>query len=72
VRRLALPFAILVGGSIAARPALELVGLAGDLLAVVPQGLLEIPAASIPQVQTVVLGALLLVAVVLGMQMLED
>jgi hypothetical protein len=45
---------------------------AGNLLAVVPQGLLEAPAAWVPQVQTVVLGALLLVAVVLGMQMLED
>lgn len=72
VRRLSLPFAILIGGSIAAKPALELASVAGNLLAVVPQGLLEAPAAWVPQVQTVVLGALLLVAVVLGMQMLED
>ena len=72
VRRLTLPLAILIGGGIAARPALELAALAGNLLTVVPQSLLEAPAASIPQIQTVVLGALLLVAVVVGMQMLED
>jgi hypothetical protein len=72
VRRLTLPIAILIGGCVAAKPALELAGVAGNLLAVVPHGLLDVPAAWIPQLQTVVLGALLLVAVVLGMQMLED
>lgn len=72
VRRLALPFAVLAGGSVAARPALELAGVVGNLLAVVPQSLLQVPATWFPQLQTVVFGALLLVAVVLWMQMLED
>ena len=72
VRRLSLPLAILIGGGIAAKPTVEFVGVAGNLLAIVPQGLLEAPAAWMPQMQTVVLGAFLLVAVILGMQMLED
>jgi hypothetical protein len=72
LRRLTLPVAMLVGGSIAAKPVLQLAAAVSKLLMVVPQGLLEIPVAWVPQLQTVVIGAMLLVAVILGMRMLEE
>jgi hypothetical protein len=72
IQRLALPVAMLVGGAIAIKPATQLVIAASKLLAIVPQGMLNIPATWIPQMQTVVLGAMLLAAVLLGTRMLEE
>ena len=82
VQRLALPIAMLVGGAIAIKPASQLVAAASKLLAIVPQGLLDAPTTWIPQVQnvafgatltqTVVLGAMLLVAGVLGTRILIE
>jgi hypothetical protein len=72
LRRLALPVAMLIGGSIAAKPAIQLAAATGKLLAVVPRGWLEIPLNWIPQMQIIVPGAMLLCAVMLGMRMLED
>jgi hypothetical protein len=45
---------------------------ASKLMTVVPQGMFEMPAAWIPQIQIVVLGAMLLAAGMLGIRMLEE
>ena len=70
VRRLALPVAMLVGGAIAIKPATQLVIGLSKLLAVVPQGLLDVPTKWLPQMQTVVFGATLTQTVVLGAMLL--
>jgi hypothetical protein len=72
IRRLALPVAILVGGSVAAKPLAELTLAASKLLAVMPQDLLAIPTDWLPQVQLIVVGAMLLGAGSLGLRLLED
>ena len=72
LRRLALPIAMLVGGSIAIKPIAQLSVAVSKLLTVIPMELLETPVAWIPQPQYVVLGAMLLAAAMLGMRMLED
>jgi len=72
LRRLALPIAMLVGGSIAIKPIAQLSVAVSKLLTVVPMELLETPIAVFPQLQYIVLGAMLLVAGMLGLRMLED
>jgi len=72
LRRLALPVAIFVGGSIAIKPVSQLSVAVSKLLTVIPVELLETPVAWIPQPQYVVLGAMLLAAAMLGMRMLEE
>lgn len=67
LRRLALPAAFVVGGSIAFKPGLHLAVAAGKLLTVVPQGFLDLPAPWIPPMQVVFLGAMLLIAMMLGL-----
>jgi hypothetical protein len=67
LRRLALPAAILVGGSIALKPLLDLAAAATALLSVLPQGPLVLPAPWIPSMQVVVLGAMLFIAMMLGL-----
>ncbi len=72
LRRLTLPIAIFVGGSIAIKPIAQLSVAVSKLLTVIPMELLETPIAVFPQIQYVVLGAMLLVAGLLGLRMLED
>lgn len=72
LRRLALPIAMFVGGSIAIKPISQLSVAVSKLLTVIPMELLETPVAWMPQLQYVVLGAMLLVASMLGIRMLED
>ena len=79
VRRLALPVALLIGGSIAIKPVMQLATAATKLLTVVQAGMLEVPAefldapmAWFPQIQMVVVGAMLLLAGFLGTRMLQD
>jgi len=72
VRRLALPVAMFVGGAIAIKPATQILVASSKLMTVVPQGLFELPASWIPQLQIVVLGAMLLAAGMLGIRMLEE
>ena len=72
LRRLALPVAMLVGGGIAAKPVSELVLAASKVLTVLPQDLLAVPATWVPQIQLVVVGAMLLAAGGLGMRLIED
>jgi hypothetical protein len=70
VQRLALPVAIFIGAAVAITT--QLVIAASKLLAIVPQGTLEIPMTWIPQMQIVILGAMLLGAAMLGVRMLEE
>ena len=70
IQRLALPVAMLVGGAIAIKPATQLVIAASKLLTVVPQGMLDAPTDWIPQVQTLAFGATLTQTVVLGAMLL--
>lgn len=82
VQRLAVPVALIVGGAIALKPALQLMQVAPRLLAVVPQRILDVPASWLPLLepgasgtsftQIIVLGAMLLAAVSLGIRLLED
>ena len=79
VRRLALPVAVLIGGSIAIKPVMQLTTAATKLLTVVPAEMFEVPAevfdvpmAWFPQIQMVVVGAMLLFAGFLGTRMLQD
>jgi hypothetical protein len=72
LRRLTLPIAMFVGGSIAIKPIAQLSVAVSKLLTVIPLDLLEAPVAWIPQPQYVVLGAMLLVAAMLGVRLLED
>lgn len=71
-QRLAIPVAILIGGAIAIKPATQLVIAASQLLTIVPQGLLDLPMAWLPQAQVVVLGAMMLGAALLGIRLLEE
>ncbi|MDH3266751.1 MAG: hypothetical protein OEM25_07285, partial [Gammaproteobacteria bacterium] len=80
--RITLPVAIVVGGAIAIKPATQLMLALPKLLAVVPQGALDLPTSWLPQIQAggfgvtlpqiVVLGAMLLGAAALGIRLLED
>jgi hypothetical protein len=72
LRRLALPVAMVVGGAVAAKPASELALAVGKLLTVLPQDVLAMPMSWVPQLQLVVIGAMLLAAGGLGMRLIED
>ena len=72
LRRLALPVALVVGASVATKPLSELAVAAGKLLTVLPQDVVAIPLDWIPQIQYVVIGAMLLAAGGLGMRLIED
>ena len=82
VRRLALPVAMLVGGIVAFKPAMQLVTVSSTLLSVVPHEFLEIPASVLPQVESVtfgmplmpmiVLSAMVVMAAILGTRLLNE
>jgi hypothetical protein len=72
LRRLTLPIAMFVGGSIAIKPIAELSVVVSKLLTVIPMELLEAPITVFPQLQYVVLGTMLLAAGLLGVRMLEE
>ena len=70
-RRLTLPLAAVIGGAIAFKPLAGLVSLIAGLSTLVPQDALSMATGSIPQFQTIVLGAVLLIAGLLGLRMIE-
>ena len=72
LRRLALPTAIFIGGAISIKPVTQMVIASSKLMTVVPQSLFILPEGWVPQIQTVVLGAMLLAAGMLGVRMLEE
>ena len=72
IRRLTLPVATVVGGAIAFKPLAGLVAALSNLSSLIPEAAVNSAASSIPQLQTVVLGAILLAVGLVGMRMIED
>jgi len=72
IRRLALPTAFLAGAAVAVKPLSQLVVAFSKLLTVIPTDVGGLSIDVIPQTTTVVLGALLLVAMMMITKMLED
>jgi hypothetical protein len=63
---------MIVGGAVAIKPVTQVLVASSKIMTVVPQGLFEVPVGWIPQMQIVVLGAMLLAAGMLGIRMLEE
>ncbi|MBT8103796.1 MAG: hypothetical protein KJO95_12555 [Gammaproteobacteria bacterium] len=72
LQRLALPVAVLIGGGVAIKPLVGLVTAVAGLSSLLPKELLGVTTEVIPQMPTIVLGAMLLVACLLGLRTLED
>ena len=72
LRRLTLPFAAVVGGAIAFKPLAGLVAILANLSTLIPQDLVSGATSSIPQFQTVALGAILLAVGLLSARLLEE
>lgn len=72
LRRVALPLAAIIGGSIAFKPLVGLVTLATTLSTLIPADTVHTMMTSMPQLQTVILGALLLGAGLFGLRIIED
>jgi hypothetical protein len=71
-RRLTLPLAAAIGGVIAFKPLAALVSTLTNFSSLIPEEFVSGAASSIPQFQTIVLGAILLVVGLVSMRMLED
>ena len=71
-RRLTLPVAAVVGGIVAFKPLTGLVAVLANLSSLIPEDLIIGATSSIPQFQTVVLGALLLGVGLLSLRVLEE
>lgn len=75
VRRLSLPVAFVMGGLVALKPALQLVGVASKLMAAVPQTLANTfvqPLDGMFQGTTIILGIMLLGAILMIGRILEE
>jgi hypothetical protein len=72
IRRLTLPVAALIGVAIAIKPLSGLLGLAYQILLQLPDELVESAVASLPTLQLVVTGGLILVVAMFSLSMLED
>jgi len=72
LRRLSLPVAAIIGGAVAIKPLSGLVALASSLSSLIPMDTINMASNSIPQFQTIVLGAILLAVCLLSMRFLED
>lgn len=72
VRRLTVPVAGTIGGVIAFKPLAALASVVANLSEFIPKSFIETTTGSIPQMQVLVLGALLLGACLLGLRLMED
>ena len=72
LRMLSLPIAVLVGGIIAFKPFSAILGIAYQLLLQLPDEFVAGAVASLPTVQLLVTGGLVLCAAIFTMSMLED
>ena len=70
-RRLTLPVAAAIGGAIAFKPLAGLVTTLANLSSLIPPDLVSGATSSIPQFQTIVLGAILLAVGLVSMRLLE-
>ena len=71
-RRLTLPVAAVVGGAIAFKPLAGLVTTLANLSSLIPPDLVSGATSSIPQFQTIVLGAILLAVGLVSLRLLEN
>ncbi len=72
LRRLILPTAAAIGGTIAFKPLAGLIATLSSLSALIPQDAVIATTGIIPHMQTVTLGVLLLAVCLLGMRLLEE
>lgn len=72
LRRLLLPVAVLIGGLIAFKPVSTLLGVASQLLPQLPEEFVTVAVASLPALQFIVTGALIMLVAVMSLGMLED
>jgi hypothetical protein len=76
LRRLTLPIAVLIGGSIAIKPLAGLLAALVKLLSVLPANIrsnLEgVTIANVPQLSTIVFGGVLVIAAIMLTRLLED
>jgi hypothetical protein len=72
VRRLTLPIATLIGAVISFKPLTSLVTTLAGFAQLIPQDILNVSSAIIPQAPTLVLGGLLLAVCMAGLRALED
>jgi len=72
IRRLALPVALLFGGSIAFKPLIQLTTATATLLNALPGEVTALPVESITQLPTLLMGAALLRVVMLTARMLQE
>ena len=72
VRRFALPLAILLGGAIAAKPAMEILLVASRLVTVIPTELRSLPLESLPQMPVVVGGLAVAAVAAMFLRTLEQ
>lgn len=72
LRRLTLPTATIIGGAIAFKPLAGLFAALSSLSSLIPTDTISMATSSIPQFQTVVLGAILLAVGLVSARMLEE
>ena len=72
LRRLMLPAAASIGGMIAFKPLAGLVATLANFTSLVPDEYLNTVASALPQLQMLVMGAMLLAVCLLGLRALED
>ena len=72
LRRLSLPIAVLIGDIVAFKPFSAILGFAYQLLLQMPDELVDSAVASLPTVQLIVTGGLILCVAIFSMSMLED
>jgi len=72
LRRLTLPTAAIIGGAVAIKPLSGLLALASSLSSLIPMDTINMASNSIPQFQTIVLGAILLAVCLVSTRFLED
>ena len=72
IRRLTLPIAALIGGLIAYKPFMALVGVLQSFASATEVDFLGPAQAALPQIQMVVMGAILLVIGLVSMRLTED
>jgi hypothetical protein len=70
VRRLTLPIAMLIGATIAIKPAAELLVAVSKLMTVMPQDVVNAPAGLLPRIEGAIFGAPIVLVVVYGAALL--
>ncbi|MEX0975671.1 MAG: hypothetical protein WDZ50_01070 [Woeseia sp.] len=72
VRRYSLPVAMLIGGLIAAKPAIDLLVVASSLITVIPEDLRTLPLQSLPQMSTLFTGIAIASVAAMCVRLLEQ